>query len=363
MPARSLAFLVLALLTATRCIAGSYQPKFIKVLELSYPPGSQDIPIQRWAIEAWLEKNESLPTSLSVCVSVFVKAFVANWSTFIDLFKLQDENGVDWAVLRMGADYKMTQLKVIIGPKDELVEVVPTKSLPIFFPQSWIRACVSLDLENGFARIAADGEMLENASYPDLKKLKTKRPGKFTIRVGEGLFGGQHSKWTDLNMFSKPLEPEAMMAMTSSGNEACGTSGDFLKWADTQWSHSREWATGYDWKLTINASKVVDLLYEEGPCWRKAGIQVYAFRKVHNHLDCIRHCQKIRAGRVPSVVSFSQWKSLQLEIESLTPDHRRLKTLWLAATQGYNGPSFDMGHNNAFLFILRIFTGKIFCPL
>ena len=344
MLAGALASVVLALFTPA---AGSYQTEVIKVVELTYPPGSSDIPISRWTIEAWLEKNKSLPTSLSVCTSVFVKAFVADWSTFIDLFRLEDEHGVDWAVLRMSADYKMTKLKVRIGPKDEVVEVAPTKSLPIYFPQSWIRACISLDLENGVARIAANGEMLEDVSYPDLMKLKTKRPGKFTIRVGKGWFGGQHAKWTDLNMFSKPLEPQTMLAMTSSGNDACGTSGDFLKWADTQWSHSTKWATGYDWNLVINASKVVDLAFEEGPCWRKAGIHVYAFWKVHHHSDCIRHCRKIGGGRVPSVVSSSQWEDFQLEIESVTPNHQRFNTLWLAATQGYDGPSFDMGHKNS----------------
>ena len=348
MLARSaLGLYMLAALFPVRCTAAgsSYQPKLIKVVELTYPPGSSDIPIKRWAIEAWMEKNERLPTSLSVCTSVFVKAFVADWSTFIDLFKLEDDDGVDWAVLRLGADYKMTKLKAIIGQKDELVEVAPNKSLPIYFPQSWIRACISLDLENGVARIAGNGEMLEDASYPDLKKLKTKRPAKFTIRVGKGKQGGQHSKWTDLNMFSKALEPENMLAMTTSGNDACGTPGDFLNWADTQWSHSTKWATGYDWRLVINASKVVDLAFEEGPCWRKAGIQVYRLWKVHHHTDCIRHCQKISGGRLPSVVSSSQWEALQLEIESVTPHHRRLNWLWLAATEGYDGPSFDMGHN------------------
>ena len=338
MLARALAPLVLALSPPAACAA-------IKVVELTYPPGSSDIPVSSWAIEAWLEKKESLPTSLSVCTSVFVKAFVADWSTFVDLFRLEDEDGEDWAVLRMGADYQMTKLKVKIGPKDELVEVSTAKGLPIYFPQSWIRACISLDLEDGVARIAANGEMLEDSSYPDLKKLKTKRPGKFTIRVGKGFFGGQHSKWTDLNMFSKPLEPETMLAMTSSGNAACGASGDFLKWADTQWSHSTKWATGVDWNLVINASKVVDLAPEEGPCWRRAGIHVYTFWKVHHHSDCIRHCGKIKGGRVPSVVSFSQWEDLQLEIESVTPNHQLFNMLWLAATQGYDGTSFDMGHN------------------
>ena len=345
---RSLGLVILALFPA-RCAASaaatSYQPELIKVVELTYPPGSSDIWISRWAIEAWMEKNESLPTSLSICTSIYVKAFVADWSTFIDLFKLEDEDGVDWAVLRMGADYKETKLRAIIGQEEELVEVAPAKSLPIYFPQSWIRACISFDLESGVVRIAANGELLEDNSYPDLKKLKTKRPTKFTIRLGKGQFGGQHSKWTDLNMFSKLLEPETMLAMTTSGNEACGTSGDFLKWAETQWSLSTKWANGYDWKLVINASKIVDLAFEEGPCWRKAGIQVYRFWKVHHHLDCIRHCQKIRGGRVPSVVSFSQWEALQLEIESVTPHHRKFNWLWLAATEGYDGPSFDMGHN------------------
>ena len=346
---KPLKLVILAIFVATTSAAGPVQSDSIKVVELTYPPGSSAISISRWAIEAWAEKKEGLPTSFTACTSVFVKAFVAGWSYIVDLFRLEDEDKADWVVLQMVADYNVTRLKLMIGPNDGKVEVAAGKVLPMYFPKTWVRACFSLDLDDGLVRIAANGQMLENTVYPNIKKLRTKRPSQFTIRVGKGQQGGQHSKWTDINMFSKPLESEAMLAITTSGNEACGKLGDFLKWTDIVWSLSEIWARGYDWKLAINASKFVDLAQEDGPCWRKAGIQVYPFRKDHHHSDCMSHCGKIGGGRVPSVVRFSQWQALQQEIESLTPRPRSLQWLWLAATVGYDGPHLDMVQYNYIL--------------
>ena len=228
-----------SIILATLCTicTGCYQSEFIKVLEFTYPPGSTDMPIREWATQAWLEHTKTLPSSLSICAAVFLKSWVADWNTDLTLFKLEDDNGITWAYLRMYAGEKTTTMAATIGE----VKVAPTESLPMYFPQSWMRVCMSLDLDKGIARIAANGKVLVDSPYPDLTKLKDKRPSKFTIRLGKG-DGGINSKWTDMNMFTKPLEPKDMVAMTTSGDEKCGTPGDFLKWADMQWTLSTRWA-------------------------------------------------------------------------------------------------------------------------
>ena len=92
MNVKPLELVILAIFVATTCAAGPVQSDSIKVVELTYPPGSSAISISRWAIEAWAEKKEGLPTSFTACTSVFVKAFVAGWSYIIDLFRLEDED-------------------------------------------------------------------------------------------------------------------------------------------------------------------------------------------------------------------------------------------------------------------------------
>ena len=127
---------------------GCYQSEFIKVLEFTYPPGSTDMPIREWATQAWLEHTKTLPSSLSVCTAVFLKSWVADWNTDLILFRLEDKNGIGWARLWMYAGEKTTKMTAYIGQDKEEVKVAPTESLPMFFPQSWMRVCMSLDMDN-----------------------------------------------------------------------------------------------------------------------------------------------------------------------------------------------------------------------
>ena len=91
----------------------------------------------------------TLPTSLSVCTAVFLKSWVADWNTDLILFRLEDKNGIGWARLWMYAGEKTTTMTAYIGQDKEEVKVAPTESLPMFFPQSWMRVCMSLDMDNG----------------------------------------------------------------------------------------------------------------------------------------------------------------------------------------------------------------------
>ena len=346
-------FTVLAVLS--RICTGCFQSELIKVLEFTYPPGSTDMPIREWATEAWLEHTNTLPTSLSVCTAVFLKSWVADWNTDLTLFKLEDTSGNTWALLWMYAGEKTTTMAATIGQDSEEVKVAPTESLPMYFPQSWMRVCMSLDMEKGIARIVANGKVLVNAPYPDLTKLKGKGPSKFTIRLGKG-DGGINSKWTDLNMFTKPLDPDDMVAMTTSGDEKCGNPGDFLKWADMQWSLSTRWAKPGQWGdyvLVINASKYIDLQFEDGPCWRETKIHVYQIDNIHQHSYCMRHCQKIDNGRVPSLVSLAQWEAFKVEIEAVSPHTCAHCHLWMSATEGDDGTSIDI--INSYFFYSRYY--------
>ena len=345
------------LLLAIRITTGNgelYNNTKIKVLEFTYPPGSTDMPIAHWQTQANLTKN-NLPTSINMCTSVYVKSIVADWNSDIRLFTIEDpaKDYERWLNLEMKSETELTSFRLWIGPKGEQVKVACKETMPIFFPKHWTRVCMSVDLDKGTIRVAVNGKMLEDGSHPDIKALKSKKPSKFTIRLGKQ-DNGIHSKWTDLNMFKKPLDAKKMVAITTSGAKECGTPGDFLKWEDTDWSltgrkNTTEWGdpTGAwkDYVLVIDSAKVTENAFEDGPCWRKSKIIVYQFGNIHDHSYCMRLCAKISGGRSPSVVTEAQWKEFMSDVEAVGPATMAHCHLWQSATEG------DV--NGKYMFIIK----------
>ena len=122
--------------------------------------------------------------------------------------------------------------------------------------------------------MVVDGKVVEDASHPKLRKLANKMPRNSTIRVGKGT--GINALFSDLNMFSEPLSLEKMVAITNPVGKECGSRGDLLNWDEAEWTLSDKWASDRwaDWQLVINASKVVELEWIRGPCWRPSMIKV-----------------------------------------------------------------------------------------
>ena len=90
------------------------------------------------------------------------------------LFQILDEEGETWGelLLQAGSSNALetkTSLVAEIGLKDDQVQIYATGKLPMVFPQSWVRGCMTLDTATGMARIVVDGKMLEDAPHPKLK--------------------------------------------------------------------------------------------------------------------------------------------------------------------------------------------------
>ena len=270
-------------------------------------------------------------------------------ATLISFFQILDEEEKVWGELILEAGSKtieVTETSIIakIGRNDDEVPIDATEKLPIFFPQSWVRACISLDTKTGIARIVVDGKVLEDAAHPKLKNLADKMLTNFTMKVGNN--AGINAIFSNLNMFSQPPSLERMVAMTTSGNSECGAEGDFLNWDEAEWSLSDKWASGAwaDWVLVINSSKVEELDWISGPCWRETRIRVYQIDNAHDQKNCMIHCKKIGNGRSPSVVTEEDWKWLIKEVESISTRNQDHCHLWLAASEGDSGKTF--GHNH-----------------
>ena len=263
-------------------------------------------------------------------------------ATLISFFQILDEEEKVWGELILEAGSKtieVTETSIIakIGRNDDEVPIDATEKLPIFFPQSWVRACISLDTKTGIARIVVDGKVLEDAAHPKLKNLANKMLTNFTMKVGNN--AGINAIFSNLNMFSQPPSLERMVAMTTSGSSECGAEGDFLNWDEAEWSLSDKWASGAwaDWVLVINSSKVEELDWISGPCWRETRIRVYQIDNAHDQKYCMNHCKKIANGRSPSVVTEEDWKWLIKEVESISTRNQDHCHLWLAATEGNSG--------------------------
>ena len=260
----------------------------------------------------------------------------------ISFFQILDEEEKVWGELTLEAGSKNilkseTSIKAKIGRNDDEVKIDATEKLPIFFPQSWVRACITLDTATGMARIVVDGKVVEDAAHPKLSFFADKMLTNFTVRIGNA--AGINAIFTDVNMFSQPPSLERMVAMTTPGSSECGAEGDFLNWDEAEWSLSDKWANGNwaDWVLVINSSKVEQLDWISGPCWRESRIRVYQIDNAHDQSYCMDHCKKISNGRSPSVATQQDWTWLIKEVESISTRNQDHCHLWLAATEGDSG--------------------------
>ena len=236
-------------------------------MEFTYPPGSAFIPIANWETKATLSLK-NLPSHLSICSSVFLKGWAADVGTLFSFFQLLDHDRLEgtirnvddsWAELRLesGQLTRETKITAFMGLKDEKVEITAKEKLPLYFAQSWIRACMSLDTTTGMVRIVVDGKVLEDALHPKIKFFVDKMPTNFTIRVGNA--AAINAIFANIDMFLEPPSLDKMVAMTTSGGEGCGARGDFLNWDKAEWTLSDKWA---NWVLVMNASKVDEILDE-----------------------------------------------------------------------------------------------------
>ena len=321
-------------------------------MEFTYPPGSAEIDMRSWATQATLNLKD-LPSSFSICSSVFPKSWVyGSGDTYVSFFEILNEDGDEWMYFAVHAS-QTTVFYAGIGQGDEKLkfqrELNLTEKFPIIL-KSWTRACITLDTEIGMARIVADGKVLKDAEYSELRNFEV--PRNSTIRVGKGT--GINAKFSDLNVFSEPLSLEMMEAITTPGGSECGSRGDFLNWDQAKWIMSDKWATDEwaDWVLVVNASKMVELDWIHGPCWRPSKIKVYAVKNLfHGHSNCMMHCQKIGYGRSPSLMTKEDHRWLVQELEFLKDPKLGLNSfyellgtsiLWLSVTEGDSGEALSI---------------------
>ena len=107
-----------------------------QVLDFTYPPGSNNIPVANGETKATLDLK-NLPSSLSVCSSYFLKSWIADVFTGVTFFTILDEEGEQWGELKLNAGSSNaleteTSFFAKIGLKDDQVQIYATGKLHIY---------------------------------------------------------------------------------------------------------------------------------------------------------------------------------------------------------------------------------------
>ena len=159
------------------------------------------------------------------------------------------------------------------------------------------------------------------------KEVKVKnQPDNLYILLGAVKNAEDPGQTTNLNIFSSALTVDQIKSQTRPGEKECGLEGDFLSWEksleEEQWTlHSK--------------ARWVDLDGgHEGPCRKKAKMNIFTMNETHYQNDCMKHCEKL-GGRSPSVKRKKEWEDLWKEVKAVSPDPLKIPArIWLSATEG-----------------------------
>ena len=267
-----------------------------------------------------------MPSDFTICGAFRTEAWTTEEHGTI-LFQLNGKDGTIWGFVLINAESTYTEYTVTFGNISLLA-----RTSTVWFPLTWTQLCVLLDPRSGMVVLVVDGRVLKEKVQQEGFMEDKNRPSMLSI-----LIGYQRTKWSyvpeytgqysNLNVFSRPLPTERLVAMTLAGGEECGAHGDFLSWPDA------------DWKLTSQAR--IEMVGElAGPCSRESSLIVFtASFKYHGaatngakQSGCMEHCQKLGKGRSPPVRTFQEMETLRTELEAVTTNLAALPWLWLSAT-------------------------------
>ena len=134
------------------------------------------------------------------------------------------------------------------GTNENLAVDFYDTGIPII-PHSWYHVCLGLDTESGLLRIVVNGVKVVDEEKEFFRNTLAWKPqslaGKLLVFKGYATrFWTQYSgKFTNMNIFSSMISLEDMM-MRTSGYGDCTAPGDYLSWADMEWSVSGNVASG-----------------------------------------------------------------------------------------------------------------------
>ena len=134
------------------------------------------------------------------------------------------------------------------GTNENLAVDFYDTGIPII-PHSWYHVCLGLDTESGLLRIVVNGVKVVDEEKEFFRNTSAWKPqslaGKLLMfKSYKARFWEQNrGKFSNMNIFSSMMSLEDMM-MRTSGYSDCTAPGDYLSWADMEWSVSGNVASG-----------------------------------------------------------------------------------------------------------------------
>ena len=291
---------VLSTVHCISCGGRKFQPNF-EDLE-TYAQLSQDV-------------KGLLPFSFTICATVSTPVV----ESYLNVFTLLGEDGDSFLAneIYLSEDNPNSVFYYYING----AYVSTSRSVPLIFPNQWVRSCLAANTESGLLRWVVNGKLLEETTTETLKENSGQKPkslaGKLLIGPNKWIAGwtANSNKVTNLNIFTSILTVEKMEKMTS-GRAGCVEDGDYLAWQDTEWS--------------LHGEAVMEEVEKEQPCVEEEWVRFFdaGFLQME---DCMRHCQKL-GGRAPSVLSKEDWTSLQGLLDDKIYSKGKSKYIWLSVT-------------------------------
>ena len=124
----------------------------------------------------------------------------------------------------------------------------PATGVPIV-PHSWYHVCLGLDTESGLLRIVVNGVKVVDEEKEFFKNTLAWKPQSLAGKIlmfksySARFWTQNRGKFSNMNIFSSMMSLEDMM-MRTSGYADCTGPGDYISWADMEWSVSGDVASG-----------------------------------------------------------------------------------------------------------------------
>ena len=265
---------------------------------------------------ATLRSVITLPPSFTTCSAVMVDAWTIGSLTETDFVSMFDKRGILEAFFSMLVNADSAEISF---KQKKLNFFRARKPAPFVFPLQWVRACLSLDDESKMIKIVVDGILLDDGVHKEMEK--ENKPGAVNITLGYNKYmtesekSDMSGKWTNMNIFSASMSEEKMVAMTTPGDDQCGAEGDVISWNEAKWTQ-----------------ETVYIPDRQGPCWKESTMIVYPAGMTFT--NCMEHCQKLGAGKAPSVQTEQDWNKIEQELQSINTNVSIIPAMWLAATEG-----------------------------
>ena len=206
------------------------------------------------------------------------------------------------------------------------------------FPLTWTRVCVSMNRVAWSLRLVVNGvvikEMLDNDLESEKKYGTDGMPTALDMVLGYRTYDGIEftGMVSQVNVFSSSLSTVRMISLTNGGGEECGAPGDYVNWEIENWlltSRASIQMVEISGWVMVGGKKT---WIREGPCRRDSELTVFTGGNKWPHSSCMKHCEKLGAGRSPPIRTQEEWDWFTKEVHAITADITVIPSLWLAAT-------------------------------